>query len=251
MTALRAIVFGTLVLGATAACSAHAARTFREELGGERTVWQGVITGRELATASGVSAMQVTLTLPPDGTWSSICDNGRATGRVIAADGRTLELEGALESGAPVRYRLRLAGPGHAAGSAHTYFAGTASRPASICAGSSDAAGVGRAGDAPVVRTTRRRRGLARPLRRLAEPVLHRLCNGLQPLRRPFEAGGSLPAQIAGDVVDVLANLIPEQPHRRTTCDHTRQEALDHVNTLLGRLAPPGEEAIAMPSCGL
>jgi hypothetical protein len=87
-------------------------------------VWQGVITGRELGTAAGVSAMKVTLTLARDGTWSSVCDNGRATGHIVATDGRTLELEGALESGAPVRYRLRLAGPGHAAGSAHTYFAG-------------------------------------------------------------------------------------------------------------------------------
>jgi hypothetical protein len=125
MTALRAIALGAVVLGATSACSAHAVGTFREELGStEPTVWQGVITGSELATAAGDSAMKVTLTLAPDGTWTSICDNGRATGRIVATDDRTLELEGALESGAPVRYRLRLAGPGHAAGSAHTYFAG-------------------------------------------------------------------------------------------------------------------------------
>jgi hypothetical protein len=125
MIALRAVALGALVVAACAACSIHAAGTFQEELGSAKaTVWQGVITGSELATASGVAAMKVTLTLAPDGTWSGICDNGRATGRIVTVDDRTLELEGALETGAPVRYRLRLAGPGHAAGSAHTYFAG-------------------------------------------------------------------------------------------------------------------------------
>jgi len=125
MSTLRAVALSVLVVAACAACSIHAAGTFQEELGsGKVTVWQGIITGSELGTAAGVSAMKVTLTLSPDGTWSSVCDNGRATGRIVTIDDRTLELEGALQTGAPVRYRLRLAGPGHAAGSAHTYFAG-------------------------------------------------------------------------------------------------------------------------------
>jgi hypothetical protein len=124
-TAPRVLELSVLVVAVCAACSIHPARTFREELGtANATVWQGVITGRELATASGVSAMNATLTLAPDGTWSGICDNGRATGRVVVIDDRTVEFVGALETGAPVRYRLRLSGPGHAAGSAHTYFAG-------------------------------------------------------------------------------------------------------------------------------
>jgi hypothetical protein len=124
MGTLRAAALGALLAGC-AACSSHVVSTFQEELGrAEATVWQGVITGNELATATGNSAMKVTLTIAPDGTWSSVCDNGRATGRSVTIDDRTLELEGALETGAPVRYRLRLAGPGHAAGSAHTYFGG-------------------------------------------------------------------------------------------------------------------------------
>jgi hypothetical protein len=125
MTARRMMEWSGLVVALCAACSIHPARTFREELGtANPTVWQGVITGRELATASGVGAMNTTFTLAPDGTWSGVCDNGRATGRIVAVDDRTIELEGALESGAPVRYRLRLSGPGHATGSAHTYFGG-------------------------------------------------------------------------------------------------------------------------------
>jgi hypothetical protein len=124
MTAGRARLTLALLTLACAGCSIPAA-TLEQELGGAKpTVWQGVISGRELATAASVSAMKITLTLAPDSTWSSVCDNGRATGRVITAHDRTLELEGALETGAPVRYRLRLAGPGHLAGSAHTYFAG-------------------------------------------------------------------------------------------------------------------------------
>ena len=126
MTAvLRTVAGSVLVVVGCAACSLAATGTFEEELGsGTPTVWQGVITGRELATAASVTAMRVTITLRPDGTWSSVCDNGRATGRIIASRGRTLELDGALETGAPVRYRLDVAGPGHAAGTAHTYFGG-------------------------------------------------------------------------------------------------------------------------------
>jgi hypothetical protein len=122
LTTLRTVA---LVVAACAGCATHPAATFQEELGSVTpTVWQGVITGRELATTAGVSAMKATLTLRPDGTWSSVCDNGRATGRIISARNHTLELEGALESGAPIRYRLSLAGPGHLAGSTHTYFLG-------------------------------------------------------------------------------------------------------------------------------
>ena len=120
----RVVALSVLVVAVCAACSIHPARTFREELGTATTVWKGVITGRELGTASGVSAMNATLTLAPGGTWKGICDNGHATGRIVAIDDRTIELVGALDSGAPVRYRLRLSGPGHATGSAHTYFGG-------------------------------------------------------------------------------------------------------------------------------
>jgi hypothetical protein len=122
---MTALTWRALVVVFCAACSIPDGGTFEEELAGTKpTVWQGVITGRELATASGIAAMNATLTLAPDGTWTSVCDNGRAEGRVVATYGRTVELEGALETGAPVRYRLTLAGRGHAAGSVHTYFGG-------------------------------------------------------------------------------------------------------------------------------
>ena len=112
-----------LVVIVCAGC-ATSVTTLTDELGTTPTVWQGVITGRELATAAGVTSMKATLTLAPDGTWTSVCDNGRASGRVISTYGRAWELEGALESGAPIRYRLYRAHPGHAAGGAHTYFIG-------------------------------------------------------------------------------------------------------------------------------
>src|SRR5688500_19438432 len=122
---MTALTWRALVVVACAACSTHEGGTFEKELAGTKpSVWQGVITGSELAAAAGIAAMNATLTLAPDGTWTSVDDNGRAKGSIVATHGRPVELEGALETGAPVRYRLTLAGPGHAAGSVHTYFGG-------------------------------------------------------------------------------------------------------------------------------
>ncbi len=56
--------------------------------------WHGVITGREMATAAGVSASPARLTVRPDGTFTLQSPNGVAEGRAVPRGGSRIALDG-------------------------------------------------------------------------------------------------------------------------------------------------------------
>jgi hypothetical protein len=90
-------------------------------------VWEGVITGRELATASHIDEQEATLRVNADGTWTMHYSGAIAGGRVVDRRADDISLEGRLCTdgvGKRVRYRLQFAGERFVAGSAHAYYAG-------------------------------------------------------------------------------------------------------------------------------
>ena len=90
--------------------------------------WQGVITGRELATAAGVMPQTVTLEIG-DGAWTAETSAGNAAGSVITTTGTDVQLEGAFmkdspQAGARAHYVLRAVRQGFLGGAARSYFLG-------------------------------------------------------------------------------------------------------------------------------
>jgi hypothetical protein len=110
----------------TAASTTEAAALPAPALVGQ---WRGVITGREMATAAGLSAMAVWLTVNPDGTFTMSSPNGVAEGRVIPRGPRRIELDGRYvrgaeaPTGAPVHATLA-AQRGGLGGRTLAYFSG-------------------------------------------------------------------------------------------------------------------------------
>lgn len=92
--------------------------------------YTGIITGREMATASSLSTIRAQLTIEPDGRWTMRTDNGVATGRIERAGPDALVLSGHFEDsarseGRPAHYRLAPTHDGDAlAGSALAYHGG-------------------------------------------------------------------------------------------------------------------------------
>lgn len=75
-------------------------------------VWQGVITGREMANLSGLDYYNITLTISADGTWTAITQGQRWSGTVRAIGNGGVELDGPMRPGGPVVW-LRLHPYGH------------------------------------------------------------------------------------------------------------------------------------------
>ena len=87
--------------------------------------WQGVITGRELATAAHITAKNATLVVNEDRTWTMNGAAGRSTGRVVSVTPDEAVLVGKTErDDRPVRYLLHREGGGFLVGAARTYFQG-------------------------------------------------------------------------------------------------------------------------------
>lgn len=91
-------------------------------------VWHGVLTGREIVTASGIMDVRETLTIQPDGSWSLTSENGHAAGRIVGTTRQGLALDGRFTSGgnagAPVRYVLARQGARGLVGSGNDFFLG-------------------------------------------------------------------------------------------------------------------------------
>ncbi len=97
---------------------------------GLQGTWHGVLTGRELATASGISDVRETLTIHPDGTWSLTSENGQAVGSIVGTTRNGVLLDGRFTAGgkapagAPVRYVLVRQGARGLVGTGDDFFLG-------------------------------------------------------------------------------------------------------------------------------
>jgi hypothetical protein len=89
--------------------------------------WEGVITGRELASSSHIHEKPATLHVDVDGTWTMHDAGSIAVGRIAHPPADTINLEGRICTdgvGKGVRYSLQFAGHRFVAGSAHMHHAG-------------------------------------------------------------------------------------------------------------------------------
>lgn len=92
-------------------------------------VWEGIITGREMATSNHVMAQNVRLVIRDDATWLMTTATWQASGTVLTRGGR-LVLEGRFITGNPGRpagralYDLSLWGNQSLGGSGSAQFSG-------------------------------------------------------------------------------------------------------------------------------
>jgi hypothetical protein len=128
-----------LVLVVMVGLAGCAGRDFRQSTEAEPSAglaalagtWEGVVTGRELATTQEIVEVPARLIVDEDGRWTLVTRSGgseqKSSGRLVT--GRTgVSLEGAMEAGAaaspPVHCWLQLGGTQSLYGTANTILGG-------------------------------------------------------------------------------------------------------------------------------
>jgi hypothetical protein len=98
-------------------------------------VWEGVVTGAEMAGAAHIVETPARLTIQSDGRWVMSLGAGPAHGTITRQSGDHLVLDGRIgaadgdPNAAPVWYRLKRIRDGFIVGTAHMYGSGHSMEP--------------------------------------------------------------------------------------------------------------------------